>query len=341
MYTLLRQFGHVKVNEPLNKHTTFKIGGPADYLVTVDDTEKLVELLKFLDGEGTPYFVLGGGSNMLVRDEGFQGVVINIKTQKTLVKDQVVEADAGCSTVAIAQLSMQHGLTGFEWGVGVPGTIGGAVRGNAGAMGGEMKNNVEKVEVYKDGEIIELSNEECRFGYRDSVFKHESGIVLRVWLSLAKGENKDGMKTAIEYLQYRNKTQPQGYASTGCIFKNVDLETIIQGLKSTFVISNAESSRSEKSLLQLQTKLFSQFPEDDEKIAKFFSIGKISAGWLVEKAGMKGAQVGQAKVSETHGNFVVNLGGATATDVLTLVEQIKEKVYTTCGIHIEEEIQII
>lgn len=337
LHKQLAEFGKVKTNEPMSKHTTFKIGGSAEHFIIVEETEKLIELLKFLDGEGIPHFILGGGSNMLVGDEGFAGVVVQIKNQKYVIpptkvgriqKEFYIEADAGCVTVAIAQLSMQNNLTGFEWGVGVPGTIGGAVRGNAGAMGGEMKDSVESVTVYRDGEVVTLTNEECKFGYRDSLFKHNNDIILSVVLSLEKTEDKEMMKKALEYLQYRNKTQPQGFASTGCIFQNV-------------VIPNSESSSGEESHSKLKTNLISKFPEDTEKIEKFFQIGKISAGWLVEKSGMKGVQVGKAQVSERHGNFVVNLGGAMAADVLTLIEQIKEKVYTKIGVEIEEEIQII
>ena len=321
LYQQLKQFGHVKINEPLSKYTTFKIGGPADWFVIVEETEKLVELLRFLDSDGTPYFILGGGSNMLVRDEGFQGVVVQISNRKLeIINQNIVIAESGCVTVDIAQRSIQANLTGFEWGVGIPGTIGGAVRGNAGAMDGEIKDVVEKVGVYRDGEVVALTNTECEFDYRDSIFKHNHDVILQVWLRFEKTASKEGIKKALENLQYRNKTQPQGYASTGCIFKNKELKI-------------------------LNSKLINEFRNkyllDDERVEKFFEIGKISAGWLVEQSGMKGIQVGQAKVSERHGNFIVNLGGATAMDVLTLVEQIKEKVYNTCGIEIEEEIQIV
>lgn len=309
LYKTLKQFGTVKLNELMSKHTTFKIGGKAEFFVIVEETEKLVELLKLLDGEGVPYFILGGGSNMLFRDEDYSGIVIKIKTNKTEVTENGIIADAGCSTVAVANLSMKEGFVGFEWGVGVPGTIGGAVRGNAGAMGSEMQNNVESVEAYIDGEVVTLSNQDCHFHYRHSIFKENAGVVLRVHLKLQKSESKDGMKKALEYLQYRTKTQPQGYASTGCIFKN-------------FEIKDPET---------LQFDLPEEFKQK----------GKISAGWLIDKSGMKSAQVGKAKVSETHGNFVVNLGGASSHDVLQLVEQIKEKVYDIFGIEIEEEIQIV
>jgi len=322
LYKELRQYGKVKINEPLSKHTTFKIGGPADLFVIVDSTDSLVEVLKFLEGSGTAYFILGGGSNMLVSDEGFRGVVIKVKAQHAEVEGETVIADAGCITVAIAQLSIQHSLTGFEWGVGVPGTIGGAVRGNAGAMGGEMKDSVGKVELFRDGEVITLAHDECEFGYRTSGIKKSGGVVLRVWLDLEKTEDKTGMKKALEHLKYRNSTQPKGYSSTGCIFKNVD---IIPGPKGD---KNREL-------------LLTHFDEQNEKIQQFLRVGKISAGWLVEQAGMKGAQEGNALVSDVHGNFILNKGGATADEVISLIENIKTKVYTKYGIEIEEEIQIV
>lgn len=312
LYQQLKEFGRIKINEPLSKHTTFKIGGPADFFVTVDDTDKLVRLLKFLDGEGVSYFILGGGSNMLASDEGFRGVVVKIQDTHNKIQNETIEAGAGMPTVALAQATIQGGLTGFEWGVGVPGTIGGAVRGNAGAMGGEMKDVVEKVEVYKDGEVVIWSNEELQFGYRHSRLKDEGGVVLRVWLKLEKSDNKEGMRKTLEYLQYRNKTQPQGYASTGCIFKNYQIP---------------------RDKIQTISKL--QIPKE------FLERGLISAGWLVEQVGMKGERVGNAMVSERHGNFVVNMGGATAADVLTLVEKIQAAVYDTYGIELKEEIQIL
>ncbi len=308
---MLKQFGHVTLHEFLAKHTTFKIGGQADYFVTAKSTDDLIELLKYLDQEGTPYFILGGGSNVLVRDDGFDGVVVKVRSQKSEVRSPFLEADAGCVTVEMAQQSIKAELTGFEWGVGVPGTIGGAVRGNAGAMDGEMKDVVESVDVYQDGEVVTLSNTACEFRYRDSVFKHGGGVVLRARLRLRIKEKKDeaGIKKALEYLQYRSKTQPQGWANTGCIFKN--------------------------------SHQLSAISHQIEMPKEFIQKGKIPAGWLVEKAGMKGAQVGNAKVSDVHGNFIVNMGGATAADVSALIEKVKGAVYTRCGVVLEEEIQIL
>lgn len=315
-YTQLKNYGKVKVDEPMSKHTTFKLGGNAAYYLVVSSITDLTAALDYVREEGLDHVVIGGGSNMLVSDTGYDGVIIQVNAKEKHIDGTDVVADAGCSTVEIAQFSIQHNLTGFEWGVGVPGTIGGAVRGNAGAMGAEMKDNVTLVDVYRDGEIITLTNSECEFAYRHSIFKDTADIVLRVRLGLEKTDSKEGMKQALSYLQYRNKTQPQGWASTGCIFKNPDLE------------ENKDALRT-------------NFKEDDEKVQQFLQVGKISAGWLVEQAGLKGLSVGEAKISEAHGNFIVNLGAARAQDVLDLIEQIKQDVYTKYGISLEEEIQII
>lgn len=316
LYTKLQDFGKVKTNEPLSRHTTFKIGGPADFFVTITSTDKVVECLQYLDGEGIDYFMLGGGSNMLVHDEGFRGVVISVKTAEKKVEGTQVVADAGCITADIAQFAMQHKLTGFEWGVGVPGTIGGAVRGNAGAMGSTMKDNVEKISIYHSGEVIEYTLDECEFGYRTSSIKTKGGVVLQVWLALEPTEDTTLMKKALEYLNYRNTTQPKGFASTGCIFKNADAE-------------------------EYKEALLKHFDKDNEKIKQFIDVGKISAGWLVQEAGMKGQIVGDAQVSEIHGNFIINLGESSAQDVNTLIDQVKQAVHNAFGINLEEEIQII
>jgi UDP-N-acetylmuramate dehydrogenase len=317
-YKKLQEFGKVKTSEPLKKHTTFKIGGTAKYLVVVDSVDDLVALLRYLDGGGIPYMMLGGGSNMLVGDDGFDGVVIKMRACTHRVVGDELIADAGCNTVSIAQEAMRAGLSGFEWGVGVPGTIGGAVRGNAGAMGSEMGDIVSMVEVYVDGEVTELSTEQCDFGYRHSVFKEVGGgVILRVRLHLVRADGKDLMKKALEHLKYRNASQPQGWASTGCIFKNYKIKdaTLIEKLQAQFA--------------------------DDEKMNIFLKKGIISAGWLIEQSGMKGRREGQAEVSERHGNFIVNLGGATALDVHTLIGDIERAVYDKYGIHLEEEISII
>lgn len=310
LYRELKKFGTVKLNEPMARHTTFRVGGPADFFVTVDTTDALVGLFQLLDAMGAPYVLLGGGSNMLVRDEGYRGVVVRIMSHELRITDGKIVADAGCVTADVAQKAIAAGLTGFEWGVGVPGTIGGAVRGNAGAMGGEMKDVVKEVEVYQDGEVLNRSNAECRFGYRDSIFKHAGGRVLRATLSLQKGENIEGRKKALAYLAYRAKTQPPGQ-SMGCVFKNYEL-------------TNHESQITNH-----------EIPKE------FLEKKKISAGWLIDQAGLKGASIGDAEVATKHCNFILNNGKATAADVLALIDKIKTAVYDRFGVELKEEIQVV
>lgn len=312
LYKQLKQFGKVKLNEPLARHTTFRIGGKANFFVVAESVEKLVQLLDWLNDEGVEYLIFGGGSNVLVSDNDFEGVVISTINNKQLtINNDVIEVEAGAMTAAVAQEAIKNNLDGFIWGVGVPGTIGGAVRGNAGAMGGQMSDVVERVLVYRDRETLELPTAECEFGYRDSIFKHNRDLILKVYLKLKKNEKRELSTRAMEVLAYRSQTQPKEHSS-GCIFKNLKLKI-----------------KYEKELKSLT------IPEE------FLEKGMIPAGWLVEKAGMKGEQVGQARVSETHGNFIVNLGGATSADVVELIEKVKEKVYDKFGIELEEEIQLV
>jgi UDP-N-acetylmuramate dehydrogenase len=330
LYKQLKQFGAVKTQVLMSRYTTFKIGGAAAYMLIVDNTDSLVGALSMLDAEGIVWQIIGGGSNMLVSDAGYDGVMIQIKSKKIDVVGDTLVVDAGVPTVFVAQESMKAELRGFEWGVGVPGTIGGAVRGNAGAMGKEMHDDVQSVRAYTDGEVIEYSNTECEFDYRDSRFKSGQEVILDVTLSLSpytSTEQKlESRKQMLDFLKYRNETQPKGFASTGCIFKNVNLQT---------ADGSQQTAQKNKELL------LAHFDETDEVIQKFLKVGKISAGWLVEQVGMKGAKVGGAEVSSVHGNFVINNGTATAADVLMLIEQIKEAVYTKYSITLEEEVHII
>ena len=289
----------------MSKHTTFKIGGPADYFVIVDSIDNLTAVLKVLSEQDMSYFMLGGGSNVLISDEGFAGAVIKVNCKEIKVEDDVIIADAGCATAQVAEVTIKAKLSGFEWGVCVPGTIGGAVRGNAGAMGLEMKDSVYKVEIWRDGEVLELNNAECKFGYRDSIFKSGNDIILRVHLKLQKGESKDLMAKALQHIQFRKDTQPTGFSS-GCIFKNVDIA-------------------------QFHGKTPDEFAD------KMY----VSAGWLIDKSGLKGEQIGQVQVSEKHANFITNFGGGSASDVIELIAKIKEKVYDKFSVNLEEEIQII
>lgn len=309
LYTKLKTFGKVKLNEPMSKHTTFKIGGPARYFVIVEETEKLVELLNYLSGEGIAYYILGGGSNILFQDEEFDGVVIQVRSHKSEVISQTIEAECGTSLGVVMGLAMQNGLTGMEWSAGIPGTVGGAVRGNAGAFGQSTADILEKVEVWQDGEVVEFTKEDCQFVYRGSIFKENKNLViLRAWFKLQLLDKKDILKKVQEIIQARKGKYPI-YPSAGCFFTNFDIEN---------------------------------WPGDKSELPPIFiERGKVPAGWMIDQLGFKGKELGGASVGTEHCNFIVNKNKATQAEVLELMAEIKEKVYNRYGVELEEEVEII
>ena len=305
----LKKFGKVKLNEKMEKHTTFKIGGVAQFFVIVDDNESLVNLLNFLSGEGVNFKIISGGSNMLFPDEEFEGVVIKVQSQNLSVNGQTIESDAGVLLSSVVSAAVKNSLSGLEWAAGIPGTIGGAVRGNAGAYGLDTGRSVEKVEIWQDGEVKILSAQECGFSYRSSLIKKTPGmIVLRAWFKLNLGDKKEIMKKIQENISSRNGKYPP-FPSAGCFFTNVKLE---------------------------------KWPGETKDLpALFLERGTVPAGWLVEQVGAKGLSVGGAKVSEEHANFVVNFNKATSEDVKNLVEEVKQRVYNKYGVELEFEVEII
>ena len=317
IYKKLKDFGKVKLNEPMSKHTTFKIGGPARYFVVVEETEKLVDLLNYLSQKGIEYYVLGGGSNILFQDEEYDGVAIQVKSQKSKViptghqyslKSQVIEVEAGALLGAVMGLAMQNGLSGMEWSAGIPGTIGGAVRGNAGAFGQATADVLEKVEVWQDGEVVEFVNDECEFVYRGSIFKENKNlIILRAWFKFKKADKAEVLKKTQEIIAGRKGKSPI-YPSAGCFFTNVAIE---------------------------------KWPGDKSELPPLFvERGKVPAGWMIDQLDFKGKELGGASVGAEHCNFIVNKKEATRAEVLQLMEEIKEKVYNKYGVELQTEVEI-
>lgn len=306
-YSHLKSFGHAKANAPLAKLTTLKIGGTAEVLVEVAETEKLVKLLDFLNAEGINYLLVGGGSNLLLPDDTLDGVVIRVKTGVVSLKSNLITADAGVSFSSLTHEAVKSSLSGLEWSAGLPGTVGGAVRGNAGANGGETAYVLNEIEAWQDGERIILKPEECEFAYRDSIFKRNPLVVLRASFKLVPGDQKKSM-TKMQEILAKRRTYP-GYPSAGCFFKNIWLEN---------------------------------WPGDKELLPKeFIKNKKIPASYLIDECGLKGKRVGGAMISNEHGNFLINAGGATQADVLSLVEVIKTNVYNKYGVELVEEVQIV
>lgn len=308
IYKQLKNYGIVKINKELSKCTTFRVGGPARLYVEVSETEKLVGLLDFLTGEGVDYFILGGGSNLLFSDDGYEGVVIKIKTSKLSIENNIICADAGVLLAQVVNLAAQDSLSGMEWGAGIPGTIGGAVRGNAGAYGSDTSKTLNKVLVWSNGEVFEKEAKDCNFGYRESDFKRNGEVVLRAWFTLLKGDKSEILKKTQEFIMDRVGKFPP-LPSAGSFFKNIFTEDF----------------KGDRNIL----------PE------KFVSIGKVGAAWLLDQCGLKGYAVGGAKISDEHANFIVNFNNATQSDILKVVEKAKEEVYNKFGVELEEEVQII
>jgi len=209
----------VKTNELLAKYTTFKIGGPADFFVEVEKEEELIKLLKEFKEIKLPYFILGGGSNLLVADEGFRGIVIKMSNVKCQMSNGEIIAGAGVSLGKLVELAAKNSLAGLEFAAGIPGTVGGAVRGNAGAWQQAIGDKVKRVKVLTpQGEIRWLNNSDCQFSYRQSRFKKTKEIIWEVELELEKGDKKEIQEKTKENLAKRS-SQPKE-PSAGCIFVN-------------------------------------------------------------------------------------------------------------------------
>ena len=213
---------NIYINEPMKEHTTFRVGGPADCLLEIDNKEQLSAVLHYLSLIGLPYFVLGNGSNLLVGDRGYKGIILHIRgnMKAVRVEGNMIIAQAGALLSQIAKVAYEHGLTGFEFAAGIPGTIGGGVVMNAGAYGGEMKQVVDTVSVLdKTGNELNLSNNTMEFGYRTSSIKNNLFVVTEVSLQLASG-NKEEIKIKMEELSLKRKgKQPLEYPSAGSTFK--------------------------------------------------------------------------------------------------------------------------
>lgn len=283
--------GKVHAHEPMARHTSFNIGGPADLLVIPQDVEDLKAALAFARAEGLAVHVLGGGSNTLVRDRGIRGMVILPSAFQELERhENEVMAGAGIRVSRLLAFCSKQGLAGLEILTGVPGTVGGAVWGNAGAWGGSVADHLGRVRLVTDqGDDLVLAREMIPFRYRLSGLPAGS-VIVQATFALAPGDPTRIRQQISRWLVQRNATQPVEFRSAGSIFKN---------------------------------------PSGDY------------AGRLVEAAGLKGTRLGGAMISEKHGNFFVNLGGARAADVLALVALAQERVLATTGIALELEIRVI
>ena len=305
-------------DEPMSRHTTSRIGGPADGFIEATSADELRETVLLARQHRIAYFVLGGGSNILVSDTGIRGMVILNKARRTKFqppkrtggklsnsKSQRVWTESGVILPTLARECIERGWAGLEWAIGVPGTVGGAVVGNAGAHGGDMAQSLVSATVLdSDGNVRDWSNQELQFGYRRSILKYPTPalragasvpntqypkpVVLAAELELRQSTREELEAKAVEFTERRKRTQPPG-ASMGSMFKN---------------------------------------PPGDY------------AGRLIEAAGLRGARIGNAEISQLHANFFVNTGGASAQDVYSLICMARDRVKAQFGIELELEIEL-
>ena len=283
----------VLVDEPMKRHTTFRIGGPADFFLLPSTVDEVRGILEICREEELPYFILGNGSNLLVSDKGYRGVIIQLyrNFSNISVEGNEICASSGALLSQIAAAARNASLTGFEFAGGIPGTLGGAVFMNAGAYGGELQDVLkEAVVMTEQGEILTLPVEKLDMGYRTSRIKKAGYLVLEARLVLEQGDMDKIRDITKDLTEKRVSKQPLEYPSAGSTFKR---------------------------------------PEG------YF------AGKLIMDAGLRGYQVGDAQVSEKHCGFVINKGNATAADVLTLIENVREKVQEQFGVTLEPEVKFL
>ena len=279
---------------PMKRYTSFKCGGNASVLIIPDSLDALNKIIDFSYSKDVKPFVIGNGSNLLVTDNGINGVVIKIGSKMSEIKlldETTIYCEAGASLKALCMFALENSLSGLEFAYGIPGTLGGAVYMNAGAYGGEMKDVLYSVNhIENDGINGTLNKENLDLGYRHSAYTNNGFVITSAVMKLTKADEKDIKDAMDDKLKRRKDKQPLEYPSAGSTFKR---------------------------------------PEG------YF------AGALIEDCGLKGYTVGGAQVSEKHAGFVINKGGATATDVMTLISDVQRIVKEKHGVTLETEVKIV
>ena len=279
-------------NEPMSKHTTFRVGGPADVMFLPESGEQLAAALAAAKAAGVPVVVIGNGSNLVVRDGGIRGLVIALGEGMAAIAraGNILTAWAGASLSRVAAYAQASGLSGLEFASGIPGTLGGGCAMNAGAYGGQLSDVLLDAEVLLNGECRTLTREDMQMGYRTSLPLREGGIVVSARFELTP-DDPEAIAARMRDLNARRRDkQPLNHPSAGSTFKR---------------------------------------PEG------FF------AGALIEQAGLKGRAVGGARVSEKHAGFIVNTGGATAADILSLIGIVQDEVQARFGVRLETEVRVL
>jgi UDP-N-acetylmuramate dehydrogenase len=297
------------LNAPLARYTRFEIGGPARMLANVSSVQALSETVQLAKNSGTPKAVIGGGTNLIADDEGFPGVVVRYVAKNIEIEGTRVRVEAGAVLQDLVDQTIDAGLKGLETMTGIPGWVGGAIYGNAGAYGHSIQECVESVRYFDGSETHELRSNKVSFGYRNSIFKSfKDWVVLDAVLKLNPADPAELRATADGILKIRNEKYPPTMKCAGSIFKNL---------------------------------LLADLPPGVEVPAKVVREGKVPSAYFLEAAGAKGLAIGGLRVADYHANLIYNEGGGTARDLWHLIETLKVGVFEKFGIQLEEEVQSI
>jgi UDP-N-acetylmuramate dehydrogenase len=301
----------LRFNEPLSSHTRFGIGGPADLYFETSNPASFAEALAIAADNGLAWCVIGDGTNLIVSDAGYRGIVLRLRSSAIRADHSTVEVEAGAVLQDLVDFTVARGLRGLETMTGIPGSTGAAIYGNAGAYGHSISERVTAVQFLDDGHVREFSNEECEFRYRESIFKHnKQRIVLSATLSMAAAEASELQATSTRILQIRNKKYPPTMKCAGSIFKN-------------FLYN------------QLPPGIAAQVP------ATAVIEGKVPSAWFLESVGAKGLRIGDIQVAVYHANLIYNDGQGTSSDLVAAVCELKRRVREKWGIEVEEEVQYV
>jgi UDP-N-acetylmuramate dehydrogenase len=296
---------------PLSDLTRFALGGPALYVIDASTEQAFAAAWQAIQASGIAWTVLGGGSNLVVNDEGYAGAVLRYTGSRMHTSGNMIQVETGATLQDLVDLSIEHGLARLHTLTGIPGWVGGAVYGNAGAYGHSIQESVRRVRFFDHGAIREFDNAACEFRYRESVFKkHKDWILLSVELELEPGRREDLAETASGIRKIRDEKYPPSMKCAGSIFKNLILA-------------------------DLPPQVRSAVPE------KVVREGKVASAWFLEQVGAKGMVNGGIRVADYHANLIYNEGGGTARQVCEMIDELKARVCSRFGLELEEEIQYV
>lgn len=315
-------------NVPLSRILYYKIGGKARWVLEASSVDDVLEAVAFIQrNKIEKYMVVGLGANLLMTDEDYDGAIIRLRAPRKsnihLTSDGLIAAFAGQTLDELTQFSFDHDFVGLENLGGLPSTIGGAIRGNAGAFGADMKSVVVKVSAVKlakdSYKTLEIANEECQFAYRTSLFKQSPEyIILKGFFHLENGTKEQVLAAKQVYkerVQFRKRHHPVEYPSCGSVFKNIKEEEEV-------------------------AKIIAVWPDIEQKVSRDWH-GKVSMGYIIKRLGFSGKQIGGAKITEKHANYICNVDHAKASDVRGIIEEIQKKFYETFGFYPGLEAEIV